>query len=432
MPQELIHISVRRLPVRLVTLVLLVVAGVGSYFAVRWYIGNTMAEYFNTTQNDLNVARTAISFAPNDPLPHWRMAQVSQKILPLDQQQEAIASYEKAVSLSPNDYRFWMSLGRAYEQAGDPAKAEEALRRAVALAPAYSYPHWYLGNLLLRNARYDEAFVELRLASEADSELQPQQFNLVWQIYNGDPEALKKAVGESPVARAQFALYLITQKQYEDGLALWNGLSSEEKKANRDTGESMITSLRNDAHYHDALRVWNDVAPEKYHAQMGKVFDGSFEENAPGASVFGWQVKSAPQMQAAIDDNKGHNGPHSLRMAFRVPANLEQVNVAQLIAVLPQTEYEVECYVSTEKLETGSAPQVQVLDAASGAVLASSAQAPGGTNDWNRISLNFKTGDFAQGVILKIVRVSCSDEQTPVCPIFGSVWYDDFIIKRRN
>ncbi|HEU4507955.1 MAG TPA: tetratricopeptide repeat protein [Pyrinomonadaceae bacterium] len=431
MPQEVIHISVRRLPVRLLTLVLLFVAGVGSYFAVRWYIGNTMAEYFNTTQNDLNTARMAISFAPDDPLPHWRIAQVSQRILPLDQQQEAIASYEKAVSLSPNDYRFLMSLGRAYEQAGDAAKAEQALRRAVELAPAYSYPRWYLGNLLLRNARYDEAFAELRLASLADGELQPQLFSLAWQIYNGDPEALKKAVGENPAVRAQFALYLITQKQFEDGLALWNGLSGDEKQANRETGDAIITSLRNDTKFHDALKVWNDVAPEKYHAEMGKVFDGSFEENT-GATVFGWQVKSAPQMQAAIDDNKGHTGPRSLRMAFRVPANLEQVNVAQLIAVQPRTEYDFECYVSTEKLETGSAPQVQILDAASGAALASSAQAPGGTNDWSRISFTFKTGDFTQGVILKIVRVTCSNDETPVCPIFGSVWYDDFSIKRRN
>jgi tetratricopeptide (TPR) repeat protein len=420
------------MPVRLLTIVLLVVAGIGSYYAVRWFIGNTMAEYFNTTQNDLNVARMAVSFAPDDPLPHWRIAQVSQKILPLDQQQQAIASYEKAVSLSPHDYRFWMALGRAYEQAGDPAKAEEALRRAVALAPAYSYPRWYLGNLLLRNARYEEAFAELRLASQADGELQPQQFNLVWQIYAGDPEALKKAVGEDHVARAQFALYLTTQKHYEDGLRLWNDLSSEAKKANRDTGEAIITGLRNDAKYHDALRIWNEVAPEKYRAELGKVFDGSFEEGIAGGTVFGWQVKSAPQMQAGIDADKSHEGGRSLRMAFRVPANLEQVNVSQLIAVLPQTDYDFECYVSTEKLETGSAPQVQILDAASGSVLASSAQAPGGTNDWNRISLTFKTGDTTQGVILKIVRVSCSDEQTPVCPIFGSVWYDDVIIKRRN
>ena len=65
------------------------------------------------------------------------------------------------------------------EQEGNIAESETALRRAVALAPAYSFPHWYLGNLLLRNNRFDEAFPELRTATEADNELRPQLFNFV-------------------------------------------------------------------------------------------------------------------------------------------------------------------------------------------------------------------------------------------------------------
>ncbi len=75
-------------------------------------------------------------------------------------------------------------------------------------------------------------------------------------------------------------------------------------------------------------------------------------------------------------------------MVFQVRANLEPINVSQLVPVQPQTEYDFECYVSTDKLETGSAPQVQILDATDSTVLASSAMAPGGTNDWNRISLS--------------------------------------------
>jgi len=89
--------------------------------------------------------------------------------------------------LSPYDYRFWMSLGTAHEQSGDPVKAELALKQAVALAPSYAYPHWFLGNLYLRNARYNEAFAELRRAAEADPDLLSQLFNLSWEIYNADP-----------------------------------------------------------------------------------------------------------------------------------------------------------------------------------------------------------------------------------------------------
>src|SRR5690348_15153429 len=141
MPQEVIQVSVKNPLLKVLLILLLLAAGVWSYYVVRWYLGNTLAEYSNPADNTLNVPQMAASMAPNDPLPHWRIAQISQRILPLDQQGPAVAEYEKAVSLSPYDYRFWMSLGMAQEQAGDAAKAEQALKRAIALAPAYAYPH---------------------------------------------------------------------------------------------------------------------------------------------------------------------------------------------------------------------------------------------------------------------------------------------------
>src|ERR1700752_2101221 len=203
MSQGVINVNIRNPVLRVLLLLLVLVAGVWSYFVVRWYIGNTIAEYFNPVEGSLDIAHTAASMAPNDPLTHWRIGQMSQRNLPLDQQAQAVAEYEKAVSLSPYDYRYWTSLGTAHEQAGDPAKAEESLRRAVALAPSYSYPHWYLGNLLLRSGRYDEAFKELRLAAEADYDLEPQQFNFLWAIYSEDLDALKTALGGSSEKRAR-------------------------------------------------------------------------------------------------------------------------------------------------------------------------------------------------------------------------------------
>ena len=434
MPQEVIYVSVRHPLLKIMLILLVLAAGVWSYFAVRWYIGNTLAEYFNPADTSLRVPQMAESMAPRDPLPHWRIAQVSQKILPLDQKGPAIAEYEKAVSLSPYDYRFWMSLGTAQEQTGDPAKAEQALKRAVALAPAYSFPHWYLGNLLIRNGRYDEAFAELRLASQADPELRPQQFNLIWAIYSNDPDGLKRSVGPNATLQGQFALYLIGQKHFDEGLRLWNDLSVEDKKANRETAQLIVGSLNSQLHYHDAVQVWNEISPEMYRVEVGRIFDASFEDalSYGGENVFGWQVKSAPNVSIGIDPNKGHNGARSLRFLFQVRNNIEGITAGQLIPVTPRTEYDFEYYVSTEKLESGSAPLIQIVDATDGAILTTSPMAPGGTNDWTRISLPFKTGDKTEAVFLKIVRTPCNTEETPVCPIFGSVWYDDFSFKRRN
>ena len=435
MPQELIHVKVRNPIVRVVLILLLAAAAVWSYYVVRWYLGNTMAEYYNPAQTTFDAAEMALVFAPNDALTHWRMAQVSQKLLPLDQQSKAIAEYERAVSLSPNDYRFWMALGTAHEQTGDSVKSELALRKAVELAPAYAYPRWYLGNLLLRSGRYEEAFKELRLAAEADADLQPQQFNFLWAIYSDDLEGLKKAIGESAETRAKFALYLFGLQRHDDGLRVWDMLSADEKKANHEIGNSLVGNLILARRFHDGVRVWNDIATnERYQVQFGKVFDGSFEEviNYGPEMAFGWQVKPVPQLQVGIDPTKSNVGARSLRLAFQVRTNLEALNISQLIPVAADSEYDFEYYFSTEKLETGSAPMVQVLDAADGATLVSSPQAPSGSVEWNRVSLPFKTGGKTEAVILRIARVSCSDEEIPICPIFGSIWYDDFSIKRRR
>lgn len=435
MPGELVHVDVRKPLVRTVLIVLLLAAAVWSYFAVRWYIGNTLAEYFNPSPSDFRVAQMAVDLAPKDPLTHWRLAQVSQKLLPLDQQAHTIAEYERAVALSPNDYRFWMALGTAHEQAGDSAKGEQALRRAVALAPSYSYPRWYLGNLLLRSGRYQEAFKELRLAAEADADLEPQQFNFLWAIYSDNLEALKTAIGEGSERRARFALYLLDQQRHDDGLRVWDSLSGDEKQTNRAIGNSMIAKLILVRRYHDAMKVWNDIAAnERYRAEVGQVFDGSFEDaiNYGPEMVFAWQVKAAPQLEIGIDPTKSNGGVRSLRVVFQVRSNLESLDISQLVPVAPNSEYDFEYYFMTDKLESGSAPMIQVIDAYNAQLLASSPQAPSGSTPWTRVGLSLKTSDKTEAVMLKVVRLKCNDEETPICPIFGSIWYDDFSLKRRR
>ena len=434
MAHEIAQISVRNPLVKVLLILLLLVAGVWSYFVVRWYLGNTLAEYFNPTESNFDAAGLALSLAPNDPLTHWRAGEVLQKNLPLDQQGPAIAEYQKAVALSPNEYRYWMSLGTAYERAGEVAKGEEALKHAITLAPSYSFPHWYLGNLYLRAARYDEAFAELRIASKEDPGLQSQLFGLAWSVYGDDLESMRKAVGDNAADRAAFALNLLTAKHYEAGLKIWDGLSNDEKTANRKTAKDMIDTLRINFRFHDALKVWNDTVPTEYRTELEHVFDGGFEKQITYGPeiVFGWQVNNNPQMQMLIDPDKSHDGHRSLKLVFEARANLEAVNVFELVPVQPGAEYDVEWYASTKDLVTGSAPSVDVLDPTTNGVIVSSTPTPTGTIPWTKMNLSFKTGDKTEAVLLRVVRVSCATKDTPACPIFGAVWYDDFSIQRRK
>ncbi len=433
MPKELIELNARKPVIKVIAILLLIGVTVWSYFVVRWYLGNTIAEYFVMDENSVEVAKRAESFAPHDPLTHWRLADVLIKKLPPDRLAQVTPEYEEAVRLSPNDYRLWMALGLALEQLGDTKRGEEALRQATLLAPSYVYPHWYLGNLLLRTERYDEGFAELRRASDADPEFRPQLFNLAWQLYNEDFDALKIAVGSTAEARAGLALYLFGQQRIDDGLRLWNTLSESEKRANRAAGLSVVNSLVTYQRFHDAMRVWNELAPgESSRASTERIMDGGFEDDiAYGPDqVFGWQVKQANQMQIGIDPSHAHTGVRSLRLLFQVRSHLESISVSQLIPVFPNTQYDFEYYVKTEKLQSGSTPAIQVLEATDNSVLASSEPAGTGDNDWKRVALSFKTGTKSQAVVVRTMREGCGD--TPVCPIFGMVWYDDFRFQRRN
>lgn len=432
MPEQLMQFKASA-PLKVIMTLGVMLALLASWFVVRWYLGNTIAEYFQPEAHRLETAQMAVSLAPNDPLPHWRLGSLAQTELPPDQISLVVGEYEKAVSLSPNDYRLWMEFGGALEQAGDFDKAEKALREAVKLAPSYSYPRWYLGNLLLRTDHYAEGFAELQRASQANDQLQPQLFNLAWQLNKTDFESLKAAVGDSPAMRAAFSVYLVERGRNDEGLQLWSSLTETEKKENHLAADAIISSLTAARHYHQAMEIWNEVAPDPaYHADFGHILDRGFEDNlahGPGA-VFGWQVQSNSQVQIGIDAGQGHSGSRSLRVYFQVRSHIDAINVSQLVPVKSNTEYDFECYLKTDRLESAETPVISIVNAVDQAYFASSAAAPSGNNNWQRTALSFKTGANTEAIRVRMVRNTCSD--SAVCPIFGTVWYDDFDLKPRK
>jgi hypothetical protein len=135
-------------------------------------------------------------------------------------------------------------------------------------------------------------------------------------------------------------------------------------------------------------------------------------------------------MQVGIDPSHAHTGTRSLRLLFQVSSHLDSINVSQLVPVFANTQYDFEYYVKTEKLQSGSMPVIQITDAGDKSVLAYSEVAGTGDNDWKRVATSIKTGPTTQAVMVRIMRGACDD--TPVCPIFGMMWYDDFRFQRRN
>jgi hypothetical protein len=429
MPDQVTYINTRGVFRRLAMLLPLALALTGVWFSARWYLGDTIAENLDPDNHGAETARTAIRLAPDDPLAHWRLAEIQLRTLPLDQINQAIAEYELATRLSPGDYRFWLSFGRALEQSGNAEKGELAMRRAVELAPSYSFPRWYLGNLLLRNGHEAAAFAELRQASAADPELQPQVFSLAWQVYGENPNELISAIGPVIAVRAAFAKYLIDFGQVDQGLKIWSGLNPKEKKENHETGQGILKSLLEGKHFHRALELWNELAPKGTEPVMvERLIDGGCDQSATAnLGPFGWQLKGSRLAQLSFDAGNKHGGARSLRLHFQSPGKVD-FNVSQLVTIEPNTEYNLDCFIKTHQMASAGSPQVVIIDGADGSLLGGSHPAPPDNNDWQPIEISFKTGPKTEAIVIRIDRSSCGDNA--VCPIFGDVWYDDFNLKR--
>lgn len=419
-----------RAPVKRVLLLVPVALALwGAWSAARWYMGNTFAEFApGVEEGGVETARRAIELAPGDPLTYVSAANLEKRTLDPSRMQEAVRLYEEAVRRSPNDYRMWLGLGSGREQAGDTAGGEKALRKAVELAPAYAAPRWHLGNLLLRAGRTDEAFTELRRAADVNPiQFRGQVFTLAWNIYGEDVKTMQRVLGESAATRAQLAAFLAAREKSAEAVQLWTSLSASEKKEHRKMGEDLMKALYGKKQYRAAQELARDLELESAES-VGQIANSGFENviDPPGTSLFGWQLSPVSQTELTVVSSQRHAGNRSLRIIFNGYSKANFYNVSQLIVVEPNTRYRFEGYVRTQDLKSGGTPLIEAANVADNKVLGTSQPFPLGRNDWYPVTFEFSTPEKTEAIYLRTNRAFCGD----VCPIYGTIWYDDFNLQR--
>ncbi len=399
--------------------------------AVRWYVGNTVAEYARPLEEGgLDMARVAVRWAPSDPLTHWRLGAFEQKAFGAENLAAAVREFQFAVEASPYDYRYWMELGRALEASGDPSGAEKALQRAVELAPAYSQPRWFYGNLLLRQGKTDEAFVEFARVAQADEAMRPGIFGVALQVFNGEVDPIVSRL-QAPAIRLQFAISLANAERYDDALRVLGMVDLAERRAQISTLDGLIKTLIARKQFRVALAFLSEVdAPGSYLPEPERFWNGDFEKPVPVADPqpFHWLVESRQQVQISIYP-RGHTGAGSLRLVFKAQNKLDNIPVSQTIIVEPDTPYRLQFYQRTEGLTSASPPLVLISDASDNTALASSQPSPTGNTEWQLTTVDFRTKPAHDAVTISLGRNPCDDKEQ-ICPIFGIVWYDDFNLQR--
>jgi carbohydrate binding protein with CBM4/9 domain len=227
-----------------------------------------------------------------------------------------------------------------------------------------------------------------------------------------------------------FSIYLVGVKKFDDAVRLWKTLSAWDRSQLLGRGLELRNAFISAKQFRAAFDITRDVEPDHPISEPEKILNGGFEFalTIPTSQFFGWTIRSTGQAEISIDDS-GHNSAHSLQIVFNAPNKLDRLNAAQTLVVQRNTQYHLEYFVRTEKLNSASPPVVIVLDAGDGSSLGASEAASVGTNDWKKISLDFKTRD-SDAITIVIGRLACSVGD--ICPLFGTAWYDDFILQRNG
>lgn len=422
-------LDTRSLPVKIGLIAMILVALIFGWFAVRWQIGNMLAELTVPNEpNAKNIGRLAQMLAPGDPLATWLTASTEKDVFTPEKIESSLEKYEETVRLAPNDYRWWVELGRAREQSSTPESAESAYKRAVELAPSYTYPHWQLGNFYLRQDRGDEAFTELKKAAQNNLRFRQQVYSIAWDYYNQDKNRLEAIAGDFSDAKVGLAQFYATKKMPEDSLRMWKTLTDDEKKQNETVARAVAQILWNEQKYRSAVEFVRETGLEP-NAQAETINNGSFEDaiGKPEEIYFGWKISNEEKLSIQLDPIQKHDGRRSLKVRFNGYSAPQTGNVFQIVSISPKTNYRLSFWLKTEDLKSAGPPVLQILNSKDSRLIADSKNFPTGTNDWQEIKIDFTTPEDAEGIFIRTGRAYCGDS----CPLVGTFWYDDFKLEKR-
>lgn len=418
------------LRVRLALVAVVLFALVFAWFAVRWQLGNMLAELTPPGNPEAReVSRIAMALAPADPLARWLAARTEKDIFTPEKIEASVRLSEDTVRRSPYDFRWWVELGRAYEQADRPAQAEAAFKRAVGLAPAYANPHWQLGNFYVRQDRSGEAIDELKKTLENNWTYRDQVFSIAWDYFNNDPAQLEQLAGDGPDVRAGLTLFYAARERPADALRVWNTLADAEKARHPTLARTVVTILLDRRHYRYAQEFSRQIGVDTA-AQPETVTNGGFEKFLDGTEEnhFGWKLlRGDNKLDIDSDGAVRHNGLRSLKVALKGYTRDRLSAVMQVVAVEPLAKYRLSFWIKTENLKSAGPPMLELINANDNKIIAASPAYATGSNDWQQIVIDFDAPENCEGVIIHTARSFCGDP----CPITGTLWYDDFEIGRR-
>jgi hypothetical protein len=415
-------------------------------FIVKNFLAVSLIAYDETrASRDL-----AAAYAPGNPLVAAARGKFllyrAEPALP----REAIGELRRAVTASPRDYRFWLELGRAYENTGDAGSAGTAYERAVELAPRYFDARWAFANFHLRTGQNERALNDFRKAialSGRDPTLPDRKATL--NIYNAiagtlgaNLDAMRRVASPSAAAEAYlvdfFAAADSPNASPDTALELWRQLRRSDSEPYRKACFSLLRVLQTIGRFAGAREVWDGIESFAGAGEAGRdnlmvnagfertPLSERFEELAGSQTGFDWIVMRHGEVRARRTGFEKHGGAHSLHITIAASMRSEFQEVWQIAAVEPLQSYRLSYFVKTKNVPS-DAPFIEITDAANPGGFALRSVAPSGTANWRQQAIAFTIPVDTAGLRLtvRIPRLSPADLSQ-----IAEIWFDDFTLEK--
>lgn len=426
--------KILRLPVLLAVVILAVWAG---NLIVKNFLATSLIAY----GEDEATRAQAVAYSPSNPEVVAAQGKYLLYRAEPPRPEEGIAALERAARLSPRDYRFALELGRAYEEAGDPARAEAALARAVEMAPRYFDVRWARGNFLLRAGKTDAALDEFRLAIRLSGREQPNE-RATLNIYNGiagavgnRPDLLRRVTPPDEASQSYLAGFYATHEQLDPAMEIWRRLPESSGEIARNLHVQLLGALQTAGRFAEEREIWRrlerlmSVSPA-----AGPVTNEGFERAPLGEALpalinpglgFDWILRKHPEVRVNRTRYEKHGGVWSLQLTFPASMSMGFDHASQLIAIEPGRSYRLSFFAKLRNIsvEENRAPYVELSDAGDPARLSQRIALPAGEADWRSYSITFTAPAETRGIR---VSIRCPQVLLIDPARITEVWFDDF------
>jgi tetratricopeptide (TPR) repeat protein len=208
-----------------------------------------LLERTGNTSEAIQYAQKAIRLDPQDPDPHWLLANIYFKPQRGDStgegMQKAVQELEALKELTPNDERVYYALGGAYFEIDAPEKAIEAFEKFQSLSMNADNGYREIAKYYERNGDHEKAveYLSKGLKARPDSTESLALLGSIYSKLNKGKEAvpiyrkLQDLSGNNPAVTRQLAESLVEIGEYDEAVEILEKLA---KTVPRDRGTQVV------------------------------------------------------------------------------------------------------------------------------------------------------------------------------------------------